>query len=78
MLYTEDVCGAAELLIWSHFFPLITHHDGPAPESLLTSLTNIELPQFAAETNLPPSSSAASLWWKICSETGSHCSPASE
>ena len=68
MLYTEDVCGAAELLIWSHFFSLITHQHGPTPESLLTTLlTNLELPQFADPTNLPLSNSV-SRWWKILAQ----------
>ena len=70
MLYTEDVCGAAELLIWSHFFPLITHQHGPTPESLLTTLTNVELPQFAERLIylFPTQSVAGRKFWILLRE----------
>ena len=33
--FTEDVCGATELLIWSHFFPLITNTRWPPRRPIL-------------------------------------------
>ena len=46
--FTEDVCGAGELLIWSHFFPLITSR----PDQLRSLLTDMQLPQFDHLANL--------------------------